>query len=281
VRPAPPAPPGSVNVFGPIKLEAHAEVLRHEVGWLADFASARRSTTLALTLSQDRAVCPKDGNLALTKDAFGCQGSSAMPASCQVESTVRVRTEVTLPTELAFVYRCNNGLTFSPGEHSRTEMSTFGVQCFREQNRGKPEAQWQSVYDLIGVQIAETDVDAHTEFPAMLSEVTGAKSTFCREDRAYLDGTAGGAKPSPWPHALAHAAAKDLLPADSLAASQAVAAMIPLTHGEFVSEHDLWNACQGGPPSPIVQERCLLLRQLDRFLRDVEDVARSKTEVGN
>jgi hypothetical protein len=214
-------------------------------------------------------------------DTFGCQGSSAMPASCHVESTVRVRIEVTLPTEIAFAYRCKNGITLSPGEHSRTEISTFGVQCFRDQNRGKPETQWQSVYDLISVQIAENMADAHTEFPALLTELSAGKPTFCREDRAYLDGTSGGPKPAPWSHALARKSLADFVGTDNAAKSAADDQQIPLTMNDYVSDHDLWARCQGASQNTIVQERCLLLRQFDRFLRDVEDVARSKTEVGN
>jgi hypothetical protein len=148
--------------------------------------------------------------------------------------------------------------------------------CFRNRNKLKPETAWTSLYELTELRMSERVDAVRTSFPTVLSKaLKGEARVFCRDDGAYLDGSAGVPQKAiePAPVALATLVAK---------APPKEGDQTPLTADAFKTEHALWEECNSpaARASLVARERCLLLRQLDKFLRDVEDLARPDTPKG-
>jgi hypothetical protein len=281
IAPPPPPPPGSTTVWGPLRVESLAPV-RHEVGWTRDFVRAARIVGWDVVIAQDRASCPDDVVAAAAKtDERGCRGVDAFDKRCKIEPPIRARVELEVVHALELTHRCaGDPAPYAPGEDDpRTSLSNAGRACFKARNKLKPESTWTSLYELTELKLAERVDAVRTAFPAMLGRLlAGEGKLYCRDDGAYLDGTAGaplGAPATP-PIALA-----EQLVARA-GAPPAAGDATPLTGDGFKTEHALWESCNAQPAkdSLVARERCMLLRQLDRFLRDVEDVARPETPKG-
>ncbi len=281
--PPPPPPPGSLTVYGPLRIDT-IRAARSEVGWDRDFVHGSRLVTYDVIFAQERATCPKDAvEPTFRDDAEDCRGVPTMPSSCKVEPVLRARVEVTVVHALDVQYRCaGEPAPFTFEGDPKSALSTQARACFQRRNKLKPEAAWTSLYELTELEVGEKVVDARSAFPRAIARLIGGESgRFCRDDGAYLDGTSGraaGTKKTDAiePQALASAIVTRVPPQPVEGAS------IPLTTPEFRTEHALWEQCNGAPAraSLVARERCLLLRQLDRFLRDVEDLARPETPKG-
>jgi hypothetical protein len=165
---------------------------------------------------------------------------------------------------------------------ARNALTTAGVACFRARNRLRPEGSWTSMYELTELQVREQVAHVDTRFPRLVSKLLAASPTpaFCRDDGAFLSGRVGRsnetlAAPAIDEGDLAEALAKTASFGTSSAAS------IPLT-GAFEAEKTLWERCNAPDAKGelVAQERCQLLRQLDRFLADVDSAARLETPKG-
>jgi len=280
IAPPPPAPPGSTLVYGPLRVES-SDPARSDVGWDRDFVKGSRVVVYDVVLAQDRAACP---NALVEKgvrtDDVGCKGLDALDPSCKIEPTLRARVEVEVVYAIEVTYRCaGDAATFAIDGDARTSITTAGRICFRNRNKLKPEASWTSLYELAELRVGERVESVRTAFPAVLTKaLKGEARVFCRDDGAYLDGNGGVPAKAidATPIALG-----DLVIAKA-ARPAAEGDATPLTHDAFKTEHALWEQCNSGPAraSLVARERCLLLRQLDKFLRDVEDLARPDTPKG-
>ena len=286
LTPAPPPPPGSITVWGPLRIDS-VDVVRSEVGWERDFVRAQRAVIYDMVLTQERATCPATTPLASSVDLEECRGVTAFAASCSVEPVMRARVEVMVTQAIDVAARCAGDATpfvVPASGDARAALTSAASSCFRARNKFKPEASWTSLYALTELQITEKTASISTAHARLLSRLLDGKTMHCRDDGAYLDGTPGRPiKPSapksddaPMANALA---ARAPLAGEGDAASTP---STPLTGDAWVSEHDLWERCAGAPKDHVVaQERCQLLRQFDRFVRDVEDLARPETPKGS
>jgi len=282
LTPAPPPPPGSITVWGPLRIES-VEVVRSEVGWERDFVRAQRLVSYDVTFAQERATCPSKETLTSTTDAEGCRAVSAFPATCKVEPIMRARVEATATYAIEFSARCAGEETpyaVPASGDARSSLTTAASACFRTRNKYKPEASWTSLYTLTELQLKERPLSIVTPFPVLLSRALENATVGCRDDAAYLDGTPGApakapAKADETALVLALSARAPL----STISPDIEAAPIPLTGDAWKSEHELWEKCNAPTAKDhlVTQERCQLLRQLDRFVRDVEDLARPDT----
>lgn len=281
IGPPPPPPPGSTTVWGPMRVEA-VDPVRSDVGWVRDFVRATRVVAFDVVLAQDRAQCPDAVAASLAKvDERGCRGVDALPESCKVEPPIRARVEVEVVHAIELGHKCaGEAMTWVPSEDDpRASLTAAGRSCFKSKNKLKPESTWTSLYELTELRFSEHVAAVRTPFASALSAVLEGKAkTYCRDDGAYLDGTAGApvVAPTTAPITLA-----ELLVART-ARPPLEGDVVPLTGDAFRSEHALWESCntKAARESLVARERCLLLRQLDRFLRDVEDLARPDTPKG-
>lgn len=293
LQPLPPPPPGSVVVHGPLVLEA-VEPVRAEIGWERELVRATRVVAYDVIVSQVRATCPEDVAPPRSADASGCSAIAAdavLPPTCSAE-TVRARVEVTVGFSLAVQQRCAGdaaAYVVPEGPDSKPVLAGLEAACFRNRNKFKPEASWTSIYALTELSIVETATTVTTDHAALVGALLdpAAPRRACREDGAFLDGMpADGAKPEGAPKAKS---------ADELARLLAARAPLPgegtplgVTGGAFRTEQELWEACRpAAPQSPTDPKnlllpalRCQLLRQIDRFVREVEDAARPETPKG-
>lgn len=281
IAPPPPPPPGSTTVWGALRVESVAPI-RSEAGWTRDFVKGTRVVAYDVVLAQDRAHCPDDVLSSISStDERGCRGVESLPANCKAEPPIRARIEVEVVFGLELAHRCaGDASPYAPSdEDPRGGLTAAGRACFKAKNKLKPESTWTSLYELTELKMTEHVDAVKTSFPTMLGKVLEGKAkTFCRDDGAYLDGTPGApiVAPTVPPVSLAelltNRAAKPVAEGDAT----------PLTGDTFKSEHALWESCNGKPAkeSLVARERCMLLRQLDRFLRDVEDLARPDTPKG-
>jgi hypothetical protein len=278
IAPPPPAPPGSTVVYGPLRIES-IDPVRSDVGWDRDFVRGSRVVAFDVVIAQDRAACPNpivEKNA--TNDDVGCRGLDSFDASCKVEPTLRARVEVQVVNAIEVSYRCaGDTATFPLEGDPRTALTNAGRTCFRNRNKLKPEAAWTSLYELTELRVAERVDAVRTAYPSLLGKTLRSEArVFCRDDGAYLDGTGGAPQRAvePAPVTLAELVTAKAAKADN--------ETTPLTTDAFKSEHTLWEQCNSAPAraSLAARERCLLLRQLDKFLRDVEDLARPDTPKG-
>ncbi len=284
LAPPAPAPPGSVTVYGPLRIETIAPV-RSSVAWERELARGARTVTWDVVLVQERAICPEHAVAgAFQADGEKCRGVPAIPEACTREPPLRARVEATARLSIDVDHRCQGEVEPWPipaqGE-VRTDLSKRAVACFRARNMLKPESAWASLYEVIELRVREAPTDATTAFPRTIARLVDGAASFCRDDGAYLDGTPGRAEAQlgEAPNVGAAATlATTLLSRAPLATDPA-----PLTGDAFRSEHASWEACNA--PSAradvVAKQRCLLLRQVDRFLRDVEDAARAQTPKGS
>jgi hypothetical protein len=285
LTPAPPPPPGSVTVWGPLRIES-VEVVRTEVGWERDFVRGQRLVSYDVTLTQERATCPAKESQPNLTDAGGCRGVSAFAASCKVEPIMRARIEATATFGIELNARCAGDeapYVLPASGDARAALTTVASACFRARNKFKPEGSWTSLYALTELQLRERPVSITTPFPVLLARVLEGTVMHCRDDGAYLDGTPGTPPKTP-------AKADDVALIAALSSRTPVSpgspegepASVPLTGDAWKSEHELWERCNAAAAKDhlVAQERCQLLRQLDRFVRDVEDLARPDTPKG-
>lgn len=276
ISPPPPVPEGSSIAYGPLRVET-VDPARSEVGWDREFMRGSRTVAYDVVLSQDRATCPTPAlDKVWRSDDLGCRGVEAFPDGCRVEPTLRARVEVEIIYGIDVGYRCAGDVNvFTLDAEPRNALSTAARTCFRNRNKLKPESTWTSMYELTELRISEKIDAARTPYPAVLSRVLKDEGKpFCRDDGAYLDGAAGASgKPGEATLALAELIATRVPPDSD---------PTPLTGDGFKTEHALWEQCNGkaAKESLVARERCLLLRQLDKFLREVEDAARVDTPKG-
>lgn len=280
MAPPAPAPPGSTLVYGPLHIES-IDPARSEVGWDRDFARGTRVVGYDVVFAQQRAACPNAVvERASKSDDLGCRGLDALDPSCKVEPTLRARVEVEIVYGIEVAYRCaGDTTTFALEGDARAALTTAGRTCFRNRNKLKPEAAWTSLYELTELRVGERVDAVRTSFPAVLGKaLKGEARLFCRDDGAYLDGNAG--VPPKAVDAAPVALAELVVARAARPASEGDTT--PLTTDAFKTEHALWELCNAPPAraSLVARERCLLLRQLDKFLRDVEDLARPDTPKG-
>jgi hypothetical protein len=278
IAPPPPAPPGSTIVYGPLRVES-IDAVRSDVGWDRDFVKGSRVVGYDIVIAQERAACPNaivEKNAA--KDDVGCSGLDTFDPSCKVEPKLRARVEVEVVHAIEVTYRCAGDTnSFTIEGDPRAALTNAGRVCFRNRNKLKPETAWTSLYELTELRMAERVDAVRAPYPTVLSKaLRGEARVFCRDDGAYLDGSGGvpARAIEPTPIALAELVAKS--------SSAKEGDRTPLTTDAFKSEHALWEECNGtaARASLVARERCLLLRQLDKFLRDVEDLARPDTPKG-
>jgi hypothetical protein len=284
LRPPEPPPPGQVTVYGPLRVESVVPV-RSEAGWDKDFARASRVVAYDVVLAQERAACPKElADKTFATDEEGCRGLPTIPDGCKSEPTLRARAEVSVTWSLDLAARCAGDAASFPASEGdpRTALSNGARACFRARNKLKPESSWTSLYELTELRLGERMESVSTATPRLLSRLlAGGSPRHCRDDGAYLDGTSG--RPSP----TLETAPVDLLALGATLVARAPlggagdTANVPLT-SDWKSEHALWEQCNQKPAREhvVASERCLLLRELDRFLRDVEDIARTETPKG-
>jgi hypothetical protein len=288
LEPVPPPPPGSIAVWGPMSIEA-VDVVHSELGWERDLVRASRIVSYDVIVTQDRATCPDDAAPARAPDQEGCPLVSAMPAACKVE-TIRARIEVTVTYAIDVVHRCaGDAAPYALPESGdvRTQLSAASTACFRNRNKFKPESSWTSMYALTELQIGEHVTSVVTAWPRLLVRAVAPAGSqqvpACRDDGAYLDGTPG--RPVQPTGEIADAASTAI--ADGLAVRAPLGGEqsgVGVTNGTFRTEQALWEQCKVSTPetkSTVVAGRCQLLRQLDRFVREVEDVARPETPKGS
>lgn len=286
LHPAPPPPPGSVAVVGPLRIEG-IDVVRSEIGWDRDLVRASRIVDYDVVLAQERGTCPKDSAPASVKDSVGCAGAVTLPQACTRE-TVRARLEVTVRWTIDVQQRCAGDVApyaIPASGDPKPALAAAGAACFRNKNKFKPESTWASLYALTELDVAERIEEARTRAPSLLAVLSsnakanemaelGARAIFCRDDGAYLDGTPG--TPS---------TTSDVPPAAAFVPMLVDAAPLAgekMSFESWRSEQSLWELCQSPQVKDAIgaQERCQLLRQLDRFVRDVEDTARPETPKG-
>ena len=288
LEPAPPPPAGSIAVWGPMTIES-ADAVRSEIGWDRDLVRASRVVAYDVVVAQDRATCPDDAPPPRASDQEGCSFVATMPSTCKVETT-RARIEVTVTYAIDFVHRCaGDAAPYALPEAGdvRAPLGTAASACFRNRNKFKPESSWTSMYALTELQIGERITSVVTAWPRLLvralAPAGSQQATACRDDGAYLDGTPGrpvGPAASEIADAASAAIAEGLVVRAPLGGEQSA---IGLTNGVFRTEQALWEQCKpvtAETKSLVVAERCQLLRQLDRFVREVEDVARPETPKG-
>jgi hypothetical protein len=281
LQPAPPPPPGMVAFVGPLRVEA-IDVVRSEIGWDRDLVRASRVVDYDVVLAQERATCPA-GQAPLTKDAMGCEGAATIPSACTHE-TVRARLEVAVRWTLDVQQRCTGdavAYAVPASGDPKPPLSTAGAACFRNKNKFKPESTWASLYALTELQIEEKVEEVRTRAPKLLARLLAgdAAPTFCRDDGAFLDGTPGALQGTMADVPAATTFVPAILAKAPLAGEQGT---FGLTTQAWRTEQALWEQCHAPEIKDVVvaQERCQLLRQLDRFLRDVEDAARPETPKG-
>ena len=281
LAPPPPPPPGSAVVYGPLELES-LDVARSEVGWTRDFVRGERTVVFEAVLVQSRTTCPLPAleKVSKAKDAEGCEGVPSFPAGCAAPTKLRARTDVAVTFVLDVSHRCAGDPTpyvLPDAGDPKAALSTAGRACFKAKNKLKPESTWTSLYELTELEVKEQPGSVKTRFPRLLGALADKadKSVHhCRDDGAYLDGAPGAPLPAPTAPSLALATVLAThVPGNPVEA--------PLT-STYRTEHALWEACNApaAKDDVVAQERCLLLRQLDRFLRDVEDLARPETGKG-
>lgn len=267
--------------YGPLELES-LEVIRSEVGWTRDFVRAERTVVFEAVLVQSRATCPLPvlEKAQKVKDGEGCEGLVAFPEGCAAPTKLRARTDVTVTFALDVKHRCAGdpeAYVVPDAGDPKPALMAAGRACFKARNKLKPESSWTSLYELTELDVREQTVGVKTKFPRLLATLTDKASKsphHCRDDAAYLDGAPGAPVPAPTPASLALATALAThVPGNPVDA--------PLT-STYRTEHALWEACNAPAAKDdlFAQERCLLLRQLDRFVRDVEDLARPETAKG-
>jgi hypothetical protein len=282
LEPPQPPPPGQVTVYGPLRVESVLPV-RSEAGWDRDFVHGSRVVAYDVVLAQERAACPKEiAEKAFATDEEGCKGLATIPESCKTEPTLRARAEVSVTFALDLSARCaGDAAAFPTDGDPKTALSNGARACFRARNKLKPESSWTSLYELTELRLAERMESVSTATPRLLARLLAGSARHCRDDGAYLDGTAG--RPSP----TLETAPVDLLALGATLTTRAPlggagdAASTPLT-SDWKTEHAVWEQCNQKPARDhvVASERCLMLRQLDRFLRDVEDIARTETPKG-
>lgn len=281
LKPAPPPPPGSIAVWGAMHVEA-VDVVRSEIGWDRDLVHAARVVAYDVVIAQDRATCAEGSIPQRPSDAEGCAGLPTIPSTCKVETT-RARVEATVTYALELSQRCAGDATpyvVADGADARAALTTLASACFRTKNKFRPESTWSSLYALTELSIVEHASTVSTTFPRLLSRaLSGSEPTFCRDDGAYLDGSPGR------PGTVGNGNVDPSTLAQLLqtrAPLSGETSPIALTASGFRSEQALWEECKGASLSTMVvaEERCQLLRQLDRFVRDVEDLARPETPKG-
>jgi hypothetical protein len=288
----PVVPPGHVAAVGPLVLES-VDLVRHEIGWDVDFVRGTRVVAYEVVVSQRGAACLGDKVPEAVHDARACEGVEAFPAACDAGPPMRARFEVTVRYALNVSQRCAGdaaAYVVREGRDPRAELTAGGVSCFRQRNKLRPETSWTSVYALTELAFQESLQSVTTSAPRLVAELlAGKRSAFCRDDGAYLSGRPGvaanaanvteGALDANALRALQTEIARGL--AERTAAGK-VASTVPLTSTAWKSEHDLWEACNAkdARDDVVAQERCQLLRQLDRFLTDVETAARQETPRG-
>lgn len=285
LSPPTPPPPGQITVWGPIRIES-IDPVRSEAGWDRDFVKASRVVGYDVVVAQERATCPKDlVEKSLVVDEEGCKGLPSIPDGCQSEPVLRARVEVAVSFAIDVAHRCAGDPNAYPAEGDvRTALSNAGRACFRARNKLKPEASWASLYELTELRVSERIESVTTGSPRLLSRLlSGGAARSCRDDGAYLDGTPG--RPSPTLESAPvdlPALGATLVARNPLGGTSDVAQTV-LTGADWKSEHALWEQCSAKPvrDNVVAEERCLLLRQLDRFLRDVEDLARPETPKGS
>lgn len=282
LHPAAPPPPGSIALVGPLQLEA-IDVVRSEIGWDRDLVRASRIVHYDVVLTQERGTCPKDQAPASIKDAIGCSGAASLPESCTHE-TIRARLEVAVRYAIDVQQRCAGDAApyaVSTSGDPKPALATAGAACFRNKNKFKPESGWTSLYALTELEIDERLEEARTRAPRMLAALLSGNSApiFCRDDAAFLDGAPGALQGTPADVPPAASFVPQILGRAPLSGEQGA---VGLTNQTWRTEQSLWEQCHApGLESVVVaQERCQLLRQLDRFVRDVEDAARPETPKG-
>ncbi len=292
LEPLPPPPPGSVVVHGPLVVEA-VDPVRAEIGWDRELVRASRLVTYDVVVSQLRATCPEDVAPKRTADAMGCLAiaDAVLPASC-TSDTVHARIEVTVTYGIEVQQRCaGDGAPYAVPEAGDPKqlLAGHGSACFSSRNKFKPEATWTSLYALTELSIVEKPLlvvsDAAPLVGVLLDPASPPRA--CRDDGVFLDGTPGADAQSPSTattkssEELAHLlSARGPLPGEGTS--------LGVTGGAFRTEQELWEACRPAAPlSPTDPKnqllpalRCQLLRQLDRFVREVEDAARPQTPKG-
>jgi hypothetical protein len=294
LQPAPPPPPGSIAVVGPLRVES-IDVVRSEIGWDRDLVRASRIVDYDVVLAQERATCPKERVGTPTQDTFGCSGLVTLPEVCTRE-TIRARLELSLRRTIDVQQRCVGDASpyaIPASGDPRSALQNAGSACFRNKNKFKPEATWTSLYALTELSIDEKIVEAKTRFPFLVVELLDADAhanipelgaptaMFCREDGAFLDGTPGAL-----PSTMKLPMEKLVPPLVSLIEARAPLSgqdkNVAATGQTWRAEQELWEQCRAPEVKDalVSQERCQLLRQLDRFLRDVEDAARPETPKG-
>ncbi len=282
LAPPPPPPPGSAVIYGPLELES-LDVARSEVGWARDFVRGERTVVYEAVLAQNRVTCPLPNleKAEKQKDDEGCTGLTSFPTGCSAPTRLRARTEVAVTFSVVVEHRCAGDpepYVVPDSLDPRAALSTAGRVCFKAKNKLKPEAQWTSLYELTELRVIEQPTSVTTTIPRLLGALLPLEKKavrFCRDDAAYLDGAAGAPLPAssaPDPAKLSAAIAVRVPP------SVVDAPLSPT----FRTEHALWESCNAPAAKDDLsaQERCLLLRQLDRFLREVEDQARPETAKG-
>jgi hypothetical protein len=282
LQPAPPPPPGSIALVGPLHIEA-IDVVRGEIGWDRDLVRASRVVDYDVVLAQERATCPKEGAPPTARDAMGCTGAPSLTDACTRE-TIRARLEVAVRWTIDVQQRCTgdaSAYAVPASGDPKQALTTAAAGCFRNKNKFKPESTWASLYQLTELEIEEHVDEARTRAPQLLARLLTAEATplFCRDDGAFLDGTPGALQGAPADVPAASTFVPAILAKAPLAGEQGA---IGLTGPTWSTEQSLWEQCHAPELKDVVvaQERCQLLRQLDRFVRDVEDAARPETPKG-
>jgi hypothetical protein len=214
-----------------------------------------------------------------------------MASSCTVEKT-RARVAVSVTYAIDLVQRCAGDPTpYAIGESgdARPALSSAGAACFRTHNKFHPEATWSSLYALTELEITERPLAVTAAFPHLLARLlagapanagTAVPFVACRDDGAYLDGTPG--RPNGSATGGVDVALAALLATRAPLGGEG--SSVGVTGDAFRSEQSLWEECnaaaKSGGKDLLVNQRCQLLRQLDRFVREVEDVARPQTPKG-
>jgi hypothetical protein len=276
LSPPPPVPAGSSLAYGPLRVEA-VDLARSDVGWDRDFVRGTRTVAYDVVLAQDRATCPTTTvEKSWKTDDLGCRGVETFPDGCRVEPTLRARVEVEIVHGIQTAYRCaGDPALFILDGDPRVSLSAAARTCFKNRNKLKPESTWTSMYELTELSISEKPESLRTQFPTLLTRLLKSEGKpFCRDDGAYLDGAAA----APGKQGESSLALVDLLASRAPNDNEAT----PITGDGFKTEHALWEQCNGksAKDSLAARERCLLLRQVDKFLREVEDIARADTPKG-
>jgi hypothetical protein len=291
----PPVPPGYVAAVGPLVLES-VEVTRTEIGWDRDLVRATRVVAYDVVVSQRGAACEGREVPGATRDARGCEGVESFPAKCDPGPPMRARFEIEATYAIDVAQRCagdRSAYVLPERGDARAGLTSAGISCFRQRNKLRPEASWTSVYALTELSIAERPLRVTTDAPRLMSALLAGKGTsFCRDDGAFLSGRPGAPPVASTPLPPAEEASLAAALAQRAPVAGAIdgggggggtsGSSVGLTGGAWKSEHDLWEACNAKEArgDVVAQERCQLLRQLDRFLTEVETAARQETPRG-